>query len=265
MPFTLAAWAQSVNPAGVFVSLNAVPDQILTITNVINVLVPPLNRVIAHAAGVETTAAQQARLTAPSRRVLVLQRVAPTQGNAAAASLPGDPHKVNDLRASPLPMVTGEATTFDVQSTPAAAQAQWGLVWFADGPIAPVAGNMFTARATGTTVLGVLVWTLVPFIFAEALPRGRYQVVGLRAQSAGLIAARLVFAGGPSAQAPWRPGVVGTNTDRHLEHPMFRYGQLGNFGEFEDTAPPQVECLSTTADAAETFYLDLIQSRSGPG
>src|SRR5260370_30546371 len=108
MPFTLAAWAQSVNPAGIFVSLNAVPDQILTITNVINVLVPPLNRVIAHAAGVETTAAQQPRLAAPSRRVLVLQPVAPTQRNPAAAALPRDPPTVHDLRASPLPMLTGD-------------------------------------------------------------------------------------------------------------------------------------------------------------
>src|SRR5260370_6023205 len=114
MPFTLAAWAQSVNPAGIFVSLNAVPDQILTITNVINVLVPPLNRVIAHAAGVETTAAQQARLAAPSRRGLLLQRVAPTQGNAASAALPGDPPKVNELRASPLLMSTGEPPTLDL-------------------------------------------------------------------------------------------------------------------------------------------------------
>src|SRR5260370_3883615 len=162
-------------------------------------------------------------------------------------------------------MITGEASTFDINSAPAAVQAQWGLVWFADGPIAPIVGNMFTARATGTTVLGVLVWTLVPFVLAESLPRGRYQVVGLRAQSAGLIAARLVFAGGPSAQAPWRPGALGANNDRHLEHAMFRYGQLRNWGAFEDTAPPQIKCLSTPADAAETFYLDLIQIRAGPG
>src|SRR5260370_3179901 len=101
-------------------------------------------------------------------------------------------------------MITGEASTFDINSAPAAVQAQWGLVWFADGPIAPIVGNMFTARATGTTVLGVLVRTLVPFVLAESLPRGRYQVVGLRAQSAGLIAARLVFAGRASAPAAAR-------------------------------------------------------------
>src|SRR5260370_10251596 len=99
---------------------------------------------------------------------------------------------------------------------------------------------MFTARATGTTVLGVLVWTLVPFVLAESLPRGRYQVVGLRAQSAGLIAARLVFAGGPSAQAPGRPGALGTNNDRHPQHAMFRYGKLGHRGGVEGTAPPQL-------------------------
>src|SRR5713226_2592812 len=148
MPLHLAAWSQSINPAGVFSSLAAVADPVLTVLGN-NIQVPVLDNVIGLAAGVETTAAQQARLTGPSRRVLVLQRVAPTQGNAAAASLPGDPHKEHDLRVSPLPMDVGEATTFDIQSPPAAVQAQWGLVWFANGPIAPVGGNMFTSRSTG--------------------------------------------------------------------------------------------------------------------
>ncbi len=261
MPFTLAAWSQSVDPAGAFVALTAVADQHLTVVAA-NIQVPTLNRVIAAAAGVETTAAQQARITAPSRRVLALQRIAPTQGNAAAASLPADPQHVMDLRASPLLMVTGEQANFEINSDPAVVQIQWGLVWFADGPIAPIAGPMFTIRATSATALVAQTWTNVPLVFAENLPRGRYQVVGFRFQSANAIAGRLVFVG--AGALGWRPGALGTTNDRHLEDDMFRYGGLGVWGEFEDIEPPTVDGLAAAADATQVVYFDLIQIRAGP-
>lgn len=268
MAFHLAAWSQSVQQAGAFVAINAVTDAVLTISPAsgTSILVPGLNKVIALAAGVETTAAQQARLTAPSRRILALQRIAPTQGNAAAASLPGNPHRLLWYGATPITMITGEAAQIELNATPAAPQIQWGLVWFTDGVVAPANGPAFTIRATGATALVAQAWTLVPLTFSENLPRGRYQVVGMRAQSTNLVAARLVFAG-TGSQGPWRPGVLGSNSDSHLDHPAFRYGpppDFGSFGEFEDTSPPAIECLATAADAAETFYLDLVQERAGP-
>ncbi len=262
MPFHLAAFSESVDPAGAFNALTGVIDPVLTVVGD-NVQVPTLNKILAAAAGVETAAAQQARISAPSRRVLALQRVAPTQGAAAAVSLPADPHHVMDLRANPLQMVTGEQVNFEVNSDPVAAQIQWGLVWFADALIPPGTGTVFTIRATGATVLAAHTWVNVPITLSENLPRGRYQLVGLRAQSTTLVAARAVFVG-TGAQGAWRPGVMGTNHDRHLEHPMFRYAGLGVFGEFEDTDLPSIDCLAEAADAAEVFYLDLVQVRAGP-
>ncbi|MGH2668422.1 MAG: hypothetical protein ACRDH5_04755, partial [bacterium] len=117
------------------------------------------------------------------------------------------------------------------------------------------------ARATGATALVASSWTAVPLTFTEDLPRGRYQLVGLRARSAGLVAARAVFVGGPAGQ---RPGCLGNPTQQGVAHDMFRHGQLGVWGEFEDNEPPQIECLAVSADAAEDFHLDLIQTRSGP-
>src|SRR5713101_5710422 len=143
--FHVAAWSQSIDPAGVFTALNAVQDTQLTVVAK-NIQVPSLSRIIALAAGIETTVAQQARLTAPSRRVKALQRIAPTQGNAAAASLPADPHRVIDLRDTPLKMVVGELMQAEIFSDPVAVQIQWLLAWLADGPIAPVLGDEFTLR-----------------------------------------------------------------------------------------------------------------------
>jgi len=262
MPFHLAAWQQSVDEAGVFTAINAVPDPVLTVLGA-NIQVPTLNKVVALAAGVETAVAQQARLTAPSRRILALQRIAPTQGNAAAASLPSDPHHLTDLADTPLQMVTGEQANIELLADPVAAQIQWGLAWFADDSLKPSTGNYFTIRATSAQLLVVSQWTNGAIVFSENLPRGRYRVVGFRAQSAGLVAARLVFVG-TGSQGPWRPGVLGTNNDRHLEYPGFRYGLWGPFGEFEDTDTPTVDFLSTTADAAEVLYFDLEQLRAGP-
>jgi hypothetical protein len=260
--FHLAAWSQSVDEAGVFTAINAVADPVLTVLGT-TVQVPTLNQVIGLAAGVETTVAQQARLTAPSRRILALQRIAPTQGNAAAASVPSDPHHFTDLLDSPLQMVVGEQAAIELNANPAAAQIQWGLVWFADGAVKPETGNIFTIRADSVAVLVAQAWTNGAIVFSENLPRGRYRVLGLRAQSAGLVAARLVFVG-TGNQGPWRPGVMGTLNDRHLEYPKFRYGDMGAFGEFEDTDTPTVDFLSTTADAAEVLYFDLVQVRAGP-
>jgi hypothetical protein len=79
-----------------------------------------------------------------------------------------------------------------------------------------------------------------------------------------MVAARLVFVGGVQGAA-WRPGVMATNTDRHLENPAFRWGNFGVFGEFEDTDPPTVDALGNVADAAQVYYLDMIQVRAGPG
>jgi len=263
MPFHLAAFSEAVDPAGAFNALTGVLDSVLSVVGD-NVQVPTLNKIIAAAAGVETTAAQQARITAPSRRVLALQRVAPTQGAAAAVSLPGDPHRVSDWRLTPLQMVTGEQVNFEINSDPAVAQIQWGLIWFADALTPPGNGPYFTIRATGATALVAHNWVLVPIVMSENLPRGRYQLVGLRAQSTTLVAARAVFVG-TGSQGAWRPGVMGCNTDRHLEDDMFRTGGLGVFGEFEDTDLPSIECLAEAADAAEVFYLDLVQVRAGPG
>jgi len=251
-----------VDPAGVFNPLTAVPDAHVT-TSGDDIRVPSLNQLIAAAAGIETAVESFARLTAPSLRQRGLIQIEPYNSGAAAAVEPNSPHRVYDLRRNPLVLVPGENLNAETDSNPVAAQIQWCVIWLADGPVEPVRGAIFTVRATSAQLLIVSAWTNGILTFVEDLPRGSYQVVGMRARSAGLVAARLVFVG--QGAAGWRPGVLGTDAQDDLEHPMFRYGQLGVFGEFEDIEPPTVDFLSVSADAAEDVYLDLIQTRAGPG
>ncbi|MGH7409853.1 MAG: hypothetical protein ACREJ6_02150, partial [Candidatus Methylomirabilis sp.] len=184
----------------------------------------------------------------------------PANVAAAAAVEPGSPQAALDLRAQPIVLVVGEQLNAEINTNPVAAQIQWCIVWLSSGPVEPVRGPVFTIRATNAVALVGSVWSNQPITFQEDLPRGRYQVVGFRPESAGMIAGRLVFVGGGP-----RPGALGADAISDIQHPIFRYGELGVWGEFEDIEPPTVDCLSVSADATQEFYFDLIQVREGPG
>ncbi len=257
--FTTIAFHQSVDPGGAFTAINAALGEQHVVSLGANINVPELAQLMGAAAGVEVAVESFARLTSPSLRSRATFAIEPFASAAAAAVVPGSPHKMLDLRRNPIPLVVGEVLNAELSSNPVAAQLQWVLAWLSSGVIEPVAGAIFTTRATGATALVASTWTNVPILLAENLPRGRYALVGLRARSATLVASRAVFIGGR-----WRPGVLGTTAQADIEHPMFRYGQLGSWGEFEDTDLPSFDCLANAADAAQDFYLDLVQLRSGP-
>lgn len=257
--FHTAAFQESVDPAGAFNALTPVPDTQLTLAGD-DLRVPELNHIVAVAGGIETAVESFLRLTSPSLRIRGLYQVEPYNTAAAVAVEPASPHRVLDLRRIPLPLTVGENLNAETDSNPVAAQIQWCVIWLAAGPVEPVSGAIFTIRATGATALVASTWTNAAMTFVEDLPRGRYQVVGARFRSAGCVAGRLVFPGGR-----WRPGALGVDAQDDLEHPMFRNGGLGVWGEFEDLEPPSVDFLSVSADAAEDVFLDLIQVRAGPG
>jgi hypothetical protein len=257
----LAAYYQSVDPAGAYVQLAAPADSILTI-NTPRIQVPTLNQVLMVAAGVENTTAPLARLVAPSLLTLSRNQVRPLNVAGAAAVLPATPVALTDLRDDPIILVPSEQLTAEIQSNPAAAQIQWVLVLFADNKPAPVSGKVFTARGTVATALVAGAWTLNTLTFDDQLPRGRYQVVGLRSESTNMIACRIII-----PNQGFRPGAVASVSPQAIGHEMFRFGNLGVWGEFEDVDNLQVETIGAAADAAniQSYFVDLIQVRSGPG
>lgn len=257
--FHLAAWYQSVDAAGVYVNLNVVPDTQITASGS-QIQVPTPNQIVALAGGACNTTAPRMRLSAPSLRQKSLFQISPLNVAGAAPALPQTPHKIVDLRHNPLQMVVSEQMQAQLLADPAAAQVQWALAWLASGPIAPIEGPVFTVRATGTTTLVIGTWTNAPLTFDENLPRGRYKIVGMKCFSANGIAARALIPG-----QQWRPGVMSSTLTEEIEWPGFRYGGMGEFGEFEDTDALNVEYLAAVADTAETVFFDMIQVRAGPG
>ncbi len=258
--FHLAAFYQSVDPAGAYVQLAAIGDSQLTV-NSPRIQVPSLNHVIALAAGVEQAVVGNARIVSPSLTAKYRHQIIPLNVATAGNVLPNSPARVQDLRGDPINLVPSEQLTAEINSNPAAAQPQWVLVWFADGKPASVSGPVTTARATVANALVTGAWTLNTLVFDEQIPRGRYQVVGMRAFSTTMVAARLVIAANP-----WRPGTIGAGLIGDAGHDMFRFGNLGVWGEFEDVDNLQVETLAEAADtaASQQYFVDLILSRSGP-
>ena len=137
------------------------------------------------------------------RKALKLQVQIPCQRE------PARPPPVYDLRANALPLVRDEVLQAEINSNPVAVQIQWVVVWFADAPLVPATGTIFTVRATSATTLIAGSWGNCPLTMNEDLPRGRYAVVGLRGRSAGCIAVSMVFVGGR-----WRPGCSSGGTPR---------------------------------------------------
>lgn len=248
MAFTTVAFSEGTSSATLdYVA--AVADPHIRVSGD-DIIVPELNKLVGYyAIGSSMT---QARLSSPSLRAVVEPDIEPFDFDMEPVSNPN----FHDRFDTPFELARSEAINFEVISVgTGASPIDRCIVWLGDGakPAVP-AGKMITVRATGTTTLTTSTWTNVNLTFSQTLPAGRYAVVGMRAASAGAIAARLVFSG-----TPWRPGVIGCDTDQDVMPDRFRYGKAGVWGEFEHNEPPTADFLSNSADTTETVHLDLIK------
>lgn len=265
MVFTTVAYSESQAASGLTLYA-AVPDEHVTVSGD-DITVPTLSQVIA----VQCFSAnlQAARLVSPSlRRVWnydifpflpsgnLLTEQAVNEGGTATYNIEAG-QGFCDMHTSPLPLVVSEKLNLKMDNGGNAEQG-YGIVWLADGPPTPERGEIFTIKATASTTLTANAWTNASLTMEQNLPAGRYRVVGMAAKSAGLVAARLVFVGGT-----WRPGCLGKIAYNDKRPRLFRYGNLGAWGEFEFDQPPSVDFLSASADTSEEVWLDLIQVRAG--
>jgi len=245
---TLCAWYESVDAAGTWSDLNAVPDPHLTVTGD-DIYVPELNKIIAMAVLLDLTVAAQARMSSPS---LLEDGFQEYLDQVASGLTFGTPPEIHDRSANPLELAIGEAMKFQVNDNPGAAIGHYGLAWLGDGPVSPVSGRIRTVRATGAASLSAGVWVNTALTFPTSLKAGKYAIVGMRVEGTNLVAARLVLPG-----AGYRPGVPAANAQTDNDYKLFRNGNGGVFGEFVHSAPPTLDCLGVT-DTAQLVYLDVI-------
>lgn len=229
-------------------AITPVPDGTLRVAGNDFYVPNSLNNIVMAAAMINSaTATLRAQIQAPSLRATLNFDVNPIVNGLVFGSLP----RCARLWGSPLQLVTNEPLDFYFQN--GAAVMNRGLIMLSDGPIRPVIGKCYTVRATGAAILVTATWVNTTLTFSQTLPSGTYQVVGFRAQGANLVAARIFFVGGA-----WRPGVPAANLANDNDWPDFRYGNIGAWGQFDNTVPPTVDCLGVT-DTAQEFEFDLIK------
>jgi hypothetical protein len=247
MVFTLVGWSQSIDTGGVLSEIDALADPHIRVEGK-KIVVPSLNKLLGAMAVGATMV--DARITSPSLRTVIEHTISPLNADAEPLS----PPSYVDMFENPIELVVSEQLTAKTAETATGAVQQTVLAWLGDGPVTPVKAKFYTIKATSSATLTAYTWTNVPITFDQTLPAGRYQIIGMRAMSAGMIAARLVFPG-----YPWRPGVIGNDALTDIEASRFRFGNAGVFGEFTHDSPPTVDCLSVSADTSQTFWFDLVK------
>jgi hypothetical protein len=249
--FTTAAYYEASDGAAVLHNIAAVNDPHLT-TNGDDIRVPNgMNNLVGHAIlSAADAALTDARLLAPSlRRICNIQI-----GVLVNAIVFGNPPEGIMHPMLPTPLIVDESLQLQINSDEAADTAvEIGLVWFSDGQLAPVYGDVYTVRATAAITESAGVWVNGNLTFDQTLAVGEYEIIGMRAQSSNGVCARLVFVG-----SPWRPGVPMVNAKGDIDCRWFRYGRLGSLGRFHSTNPPTLDVLGVTS-TAQVIWLDLLK------
>lgn len=251
--FTILGFAEDIDGGGTEQELAGLADQHLFVSGD-NIRVPPLNQLLGAWGGLGSGGEGILRIEAPSIRDSSRLHIKPINHLADSDAEPSDPLAFMDLSENPRRFDVDEQVTVRFDSDTSAAAFQWAFLMFGDGPVRKAGGEVRTVRATGTTSQTARLWSTVTLTFEDTLLLGRYQVVGLRAYAASLIAARFVFKPGT-----WRPGCPGADSFATMDYPLFRMGRAGVWGEFHSTTPPDIECLSDLGDTAQEFEIDLVK------
>ena len=250
--FTLVGYYDATEHTAL-AEVDAIPDPHVRVS-LNDIYVPMWNKMLAVFAGGSNMI--ECRLQSPSLRRLVNQRIEFVYPQAMPAS---------DWMALEAHIWKERARTLDIAEAlnalciNTAAAAEYVFVWLMDKLEALPAGEIVSLEGIVTVTPVIGNWVNGAITFTQTLPAGRYALCGMRIRGGSVIAARCVF---PDVSP--RPGCIGTP---HYYEPgiaAFRYGGLGNWGEFEHDAPPTIDVLGPT-EASLTFdvVMDLIQVRAG--
>lgn len=248
MPFSTVGYSESQDSA-VLIEIAALADGNHVAVSGDDVFVPGFASYLFgyHFLGANFTLGQ---IQSPSLRQQLYIDVEP----ADLADEPASPSAVHIFPGDPLRLDVNEGLRTRMAEDGAGATRVSAFLWLGSGVISRVGGNIYTIRCTNTDTLTANVWSNGALTFSQTLRAGRYQIVGARAQSAGLRHFRTVF---PGAH-PYRPGAPGYDSDGDLDNQIFRRGGLGVWGDFDSRLPPSVDFMSASADSSQVVHLDLV-------
>lgn len=171
------------------------------------------------------------------------------------ALIPTPAFPMHKFLETPIILDEGEAMNWKGTNSGGAADRHHGMLWLSDGNLAPVKDpDEITIRATATITCVADTWSQGQMTLDRDLRVGEYALVGARVESATAHAFRFI-----PANSNARPMVIGYATGGLEEDSIFRHGNLGTWLTFQHDAPPQIECLATTTDSAQTLTLDIVK------
>lgn len=251
--FHTMAFSQALTTTNVGTLVTPVVDSTVTI-NGNNLLVPDKVNQLFAAVPFSTagTAMTKAQIQTPSLREVFFPSLSPIVNQAT----PDTNSLIPSFMDNPIPLNTTEGMNFQSDALSTATAGQQGcIVFMSDGKRVPVSSSkIYTMRFTTAIVQSANNWVNGALTFDQPLPVGNYDVVGMRVEATGLMAARLVFVGQSAITRPGCPGNA-TALTRDLED--FRYGRSGVWGTFFSITPPSLDVLGATG-TTQIGYLDLI-------
>lgn len=215
----------------------------------------------AYALGLTLT---RVRISAPRLRPITRPVIQPVD----ASNTPSEAYRLIEYFRHPIQLNPVEEIQMLATKTSIVAETDVVVLTVGDNQRNVPQGDMYTLRMTTSYTPTVGVWTSGALTADDTLQVGRYSIIGLRVNNANAAAARLIFPGAPVAGAlpQIRPGVIATQSNSTEGYWQFRYGVMGEFGQFESFALPQVEVLVPTGQAAtanpEVFF-DIVPVRVG--
>lgn len=245
----LALYSEVQGAAAVDELLGGVADQVLMRNLALNYILPQPARLLWWYGQGATL--DGARLNVASLRQVALPRLSPFMVGA----LPGNLPPIVTIGDMGVTLPANEEIQVDTSDTGAGVR-NWVALGLQFHPLPVESGPIYTIRATSVGPAVAVTWTAIPLTYETNLPVGRYQIVGMRAWSATMTAARILFnAGG------YRPGVIGSASEAQNPGDHFRRGRMGAFGYFDSVFPPALEVFCTAADAVFRCYFDIIKVR----
>ena len=209
------------------------------------------------------TTMTRVRLSTPRLKPIVRPVLQPCdQGTAPADPIKLMPYWRHQILLNPV-----EETQMLRTKTSAVAERDHVVLAVGDGVRTIPGGDMYVARATTTFTPSANVWSVGTISLDDTLQVGRYSIVGLRVNDATGVAGRLIFPGAPiqGSLPQIRPGTICRTSNAQSDWFAGRFGEWGEYGQFENFAVPQLEIMDAGPTASPEVFFDLVNVRLGPG
>lgn len=256
--FTTVAYTDSQTAAQTDTDIAALSDTSMTMLNGHFIFPSQVQVYWIYGMGLTMT---RLRLSTPRLRPISRPVINPIDASAT----PTENFRLCEYWRHPIRLNPVEEIQFLRTKTSAVAEQDFVGLTIGDGNVNTTQGDLYFSRATTAFTPTVNVWTAGGLTLDDTLQVGRYSILGLRVNNAGGVLARLIFPA-PAQQGlmqQYRPGVKVSQSNSDEGVFWMRYGMLGEYGQFESFALPQLEVLAASAAANPEVYLDIVPVRVG--